>query len=585
MCGTSMLKLTTRVDRRRFLELSTGATVAALGACEADVEPTSGPGPSGNGGSAPGAGGGSTTVGTGGAGGNAPTGSTTVGSGGAGGNAPDGSAPDATGGSAGNARDGSASDATDAHVKEAGPPPPLTDADWQALVNSLTGTVIRPGNALYDQARFLFNTRFDSIMPQAVVRAANPSDVAKVLAFVQKFGLAVTPRCGGHDFGGNSTSTGVVIDVGPMNTIGVGTDGTVTIGAGAKLADVYDQTIAKNVAIPLGTCLSVGISGLTQGGGIGVVDRMWGLTCDALVSAQVVTADGRMLTCDATTEPDLFWAIRGGGGGNFGVVTSFTFKTHPTQDLTNFSANIAFSDLAKVLTAWQTWQAGLPDTIWSYLITTFLGGGPNVTLSGVCVGTPADFMPYWNQFLAAAQVQPQTSITTKSYHDTMMAACANRTVSQCHLVGQTPDAQIQRATFASTSDLYDAALPAAGVQAFVQAIQSATNSGINGQILLDAMGGALGRVAPDATAFPHRRSLFSAEYYQDASGVASPNWGNSMRTTMKTWTSGRAYVNYRDPLITDTSVYYGANYARLKTIKAMYDPNWVFRFPQGIPPM
>jgi len=93
-------------------------------------------------------------------------------------------------------------------------------------------------------------------MPQAVVRCANPSDVAKVLAFVQRFGLAVTPRCGGHDFAGYSTSTGVVIDVGPMNTVQVGTDGTTTIGAGAKLADVYDQLIARNVAIPLGTCLS-----------------------------------------------------------------------------------------------------------------------------------------------------------------------------------------------------------------------------------------------------------------------------------------------------------------------------------------
>ncbi len=99
------------------------------------------------------------------------------------------------------------------------------------------------------------------------------------------------------------------------------------------------------------------------------------------------------------------------------------------------------------------------------------------------------------------------------------------------------------------------------------------------------MGGALGRVAPDATAFPHRRSLFSAEYYQDAGGVASPSWGNSMRTTMKPWTSGRAYVNYRDPLITDTSLYYGANYARLKTVKAKYDPNQVFRFPQSVPPV
>jgi hypothetical protein len=194
-------------------------------------------------------------------------------------------------------------------------------------------------------------------------------------------------------------------------------------------------------------------------------------------------------------------------------------------------------------------------------------------------------MPHWNQFLAAAQVQPQTTVSVKSYRDTMMAFCANRTISQCHLVGQTPDAQIQRATFASTSDLYDVALPPEGIQAFVQAVQRAVMMGTRGQILLDAMGGALGRVGPDATAFPHRRSLFSAEYYQDAGGVASPTWANSMRTTMRTWSSGRAYVNYRDPLIADTSAYYGANYARLVRVKAKYDPAQVFRFPQGVPPV
>src|SRR6266545_1225184 len=442
-----MLKLTARIDRRRFLEITGIATACLLTACGDD--------------------GASSTLGP-------------DGSDGPGHVAMDGSAPGARDGSAvgtdgrgGAAPDGSTADATDARRPD---PVPLTEADWQALANSLSGTIVRPGNTLYNQARVVFNTRFDSVMPQAVIRCANPSDVVKVLAFVQRFGLAVTARCGGHDFAGYSTSTGVVIGVGPMSTVQVGT-GTATIGAGANLADVYDQLIARNVGIPLGTCLSVGIAGLTQGGGIGVVDRMYGLTCDALVSAQVVIADGRVLTCDAMNEPDLFWAIRGGGGGNFGVVTSFTFKTHATQDLTNFSATIPFADMAK--------------------------------------------------FLAAAQVQPATTVNVKSYRDTMMAFCAGRTISQCHLVGQTPDAQIQRATFASSSDLYDAALPLEGIQAFVQAIQRAVNQGIRGQILLDAMGGALGRVAPDATAFPHRRALFSAEYYQAAGGVASPTWANS----------------------------------------------------------
>jgi FAD/FMN-containing dehydrogenase len=372
-----------------------------------------------------------------------------------------------------------------------------------------------------------------------------------------------------------------------MNTIQVGSDGTATIGAGARLADVYDQLIARGVAIPCGTCLSVGIAGITQGGGIGLVDRLYGLTCDNLLSAQVVTADGRTLTCNATTEPGLFWALRGGGGGNFGVVTSFTFKTHVTQDLTNFSATFNFSDAGKLIAAWQQWQRAVPDGIWSYLIFTFFNPGapPFVTLAGVCVGTPADFMPYWNHLLTAVQAQPTSaSVTVMSYRDTMMAVCAGKTVSQCHLVGQTPDAQLQRDSFFSTSDLYDAPLPPEGIQALLGAMTSAQASGILGQILLDAMGGALGRVAPDATAYPHRASWFSAEYFADGASTAAAAWSHGMRATMSAWTSGRAYVNYMDALITDPSVYYGANYTRLKQVKTKYDPTRVFNLPQGVPP-
>src|SRR5260370_40681388 len=204
MVERAILKLPARVDRRRFLEITSGATAALVSACgpgESDA-----PGRTATGGSA-GAGDGWAPGGAGGAGGAAPDGSLPVGTGGGAGAARDGSSPDANGGAAGGPRDGSAADATDARVQEAGPPPPLTEADWQALTSSLSGTVIRPGNALYNQARVVFNTRFDSIMPQAVIRCANPGDVTKVLAFVQKFRLAVTPRCGGHDVAGYATTT------------------------------------------------------------------------------------------------------------------------------------------------------------------------------------------------------------------------------------------------------------------------------------------------------------------------------------------------------------------------------------------
>ncbi|WP_169730233.1 FAD-binding oxidoreductase [Chitinimonas koreensis] len=466
-------------------------------------------------------------------------------------------------------------------------PTPQPGLDWSGLSRRLSGRLILPADADYGLAAPVVNMRFDAVRPQAIARCASAADVAEVLAFVRANGLAVTPRCGGHGFGGYSTGTGVVIDVGPMNAIRVDA-GTATIGAGAKLADVYDQLIGQGVAIPSGTCPSVGIAGITLGGGIGLVDRAYGLTCDNLLAAQVVTADGRLLDCDATREPELFWALRGGGGGNFGVVTAFTFKTHPTRDLTQFEATFRFDDAARVLAAWQAWPDGLPDAIWSYLIFSFFNpaSAPVLQLSGVCIGTPDELAPHWARLLATIGAAPLGSnVVQRSYRDTMLAMCGGRTVSQCHMPGQTPDGQLQRYPFASSSDFFDRPLPAAGIEALLQAIRSAQAGGIGGQILLDAMGGALGRVAPDATAFPHRAALFSAEYYMNAALAGpAPTWSNGMRATMRPWSSGGAYVNYIDPLIADwPAAYYGANYARLVQVKAQYDPSEVFRGPQHIP--
>jgi FAD/FMN-containing dehydrogenase len=459
--------------------------------------------------------------------------------------------------------------------------------DWTGLSSGMDGSLVLPGSPAFAQASMVVNRRYESVLPQAVARCATPDDVKEVLAFARKNKLPVAPRSGGHSFGGYSTSTGVIIDVTPMNGIQLHGDGTATIGAGARLADIYDQLTAQGVAIPSGSCPSVGIAGITQGGGIGFVDRKYGLTCDNLVSAQVVTADGRLLTCSDSSDPDLFWALRGGGGGNFGVVTSFTFKTHATQDLTEFFAGFNYSDMARVLAAWQAWQHALPDETWSFLITSFFDTtqAPNVLLYGVHVGPQAEFAPYWSQFLSAAGVAPTYSgVSMRPYRDIMLSGCAGLTISQCHMQGQTPDAQIRPYYFASTSDFYDHLLPAEGIDAFLQGIDTAHSSGLTGQVLLDSMGGALGRVAPDATAFVHRNALFSAEYYLDAPPGKPATWHHDMRTRMKPWSSGRAYVNYIDPMIDDWgAAYYGSNFAKLVQAKAAYDPEQVFKFAQGVP--
>jgi FAD/FMN-containing dehydrogenase len=468
-----------------------------------------------------------------------------------------------------------------------------SESDWRTLAAGLGGDLIRPGENLYDSARVIYNARYDAIEPQAVARCRSTDDVREVLAFVRRFGLAVTTRSGGHNYAGYSTTSGVVIDVGPIQTIDVSTD-TATIGAGARLADVYDQLTARGVAIPSGSCASIGIAGITQGGGIGVVDRMYGLTCDALRSAEVVTADGRTLVCDADNETDLFWALRGGGGGNFGVVTSFTFATHPTSDLAQFYGVFRMEDAAALFTQWQAWQSSVPDAMWSQLGFWF-NDDPAAELQpyvfSVCVGARSDFEPHWNRLLDA--VRPlNASGATVSYRDTVLAACGSLTVSQCHLPGQTPDGALPRAAFGGSSDFFDAPVPAAGVSALVQAIRARHDAGKRGGVLFDSMGGAIARVATDATAFVHRRALFSAEYVATFPAGTAPglvedgaNWAHGMRAVMQPWSNGRAYQNYVDPQITDwPSAYYGPNYARLVRVKAAYDPNGIFQLPQGIPP-
>jgi FAD/FMN-containing dehydrogenase len=462
------------------------------------------------------------------------------------------------------------------------------EGEWRRLQRAMAGTLIRPPDPAYSQAHVIFNTRFDGIMPQAVARCVSAADIQAVLEFAKRHAIRPIPRSGGHSFAGYSTGTGIIVDVEPLNSIQVNGDGTATIGAGAKLADIYDQLTAQGVSIPSGSCLSLGIAGIAQGGGIGVVDRMYGLTCDALVSAQIVTADGRRRECSANEHPDLFWAVRGGGGGNFGVATSFTFQTHTTQDLTSFGALFQYTDLPSVFAAWQSWLPTLPDSIFAQLILSFLNpnSAPTVVVRGVSISDQAALQPYWDRFLASAQATPVVNeVLVQSYRNTIMAACTGLTVSQCHIAGQTVDGEIQRVPFASTSDFYGAPVPPEGIQALMEGIDAARTGGIFVQIFFDSMGGALGRVAPDATAFVHRKALFSAEYFMFVLNGQSPGWSNGMRARMQTWTTGGAYVNYTDPLITDwQTAYYGTNYKRLTRVKAKYDPNSLFRFPQGVVP-
>lgn len=475
------------------------------------------------------------------------------------------------------------------------------DADWAALAKSLQGTLVRPDSSLYQTAYKLYSPRFDGIRPEAIAYCASPPDVQACLSFARKFALPLAARGGGHSYAGYSTSSGLVVDVTRMNVVQVNASaGSAIVGAGARLIDVYAAVAQHGMVIPAGSCPTVGIAGVTLGGGIGVLGRKFGLTCDNLLAAQVVLADGRMLTCDANTNADLFWALRGGGGGNFGVVTSFTFQTHQVATLSLFTLDWPWSSAATMVDAWQNWAPQTPDELWSNCL--LLGTGdkssdPIARVNGVYVGDSAALNALLRQFTSSIRVAPASSYVSEAgILETMLieAGCYGKTVSECHLVGQTPDGQEQRDTYSAKSDFYTRALPRQGIDTLVSAIdrRQASSTIAGGGILLDAAGGAINRVAPDATAFAHRDALFSAQYLahwnaNDPASVVTANytWLADTWQAMRPYASGAAYQNYIDPNLADWQhAYYGANLPRLQRIKATYDPGNLFHFAQSIPP-
>ncbi|MGH2893799.1 MAG: FAD-binding oxidoreductase, partial [Solirubrobacteraceae bacterium] len=267
-------------------------------------------------------------------------------------------------------------------------PVTLPDRDWRALHDRLSGRLLRRQTAGYDAARHPEMTRFRAIRPQAIVRCATDADVAEAISFAQRHDLATATRSGGHCFAGHSSTDGLLIDVGPMNEVSLEKD-IVSVGAGTRLGDLYRTLAGHGRAIPGGCGPTVGVSGLTLGGGLGVLGRTYGLTSDSLTGASVVLADGRAVECDADREADLFWALRGGAPNQFGVVTALRFTTVQAPVCTVFDVAWSFEHAATVIGAWQAWAPDAPDALAASLLVTASSDprqAPRVTLFGAWVG-------------------------------------------------------------------------------------------------------------------------------------------------------------------------------------------------------
>ncbi|HJY59497.1 MAG TPA: FAD-binding oxidoreductase, partial [Streptosporangiaceae bacterium] len=318
-----------------------------------------------------------------------------------------GSMPPASGSTAAASLDSTSGAPMSARASAASGPP--TSADWTALARDLSGPLVRPGESGYTTAKELFDPRFDSLRPAGIAYCRNPHDVATSLAFVRKYGIPVAARCGGHSYAGWSSTSGLIVDVTRMAGVNV-SGSTATVGAGTRLIDFYNGLAAHGRAVPGGSCPTVGISGLTLGGGIGVVGRAYGLTCDNVTSMQVVTADGQIRTANAKTNSDLFWACRGGGGGNFGVVTSFTFTTHPAGAICLFFLSWPWSQAARVISAWQSWAPHAPDALWSNLHLAAAPGGsvPSIQVGGTYLGSLGAAAGQLEKLYAAAGSHPSS---------------------------------------------------------------------------------------------------------------------------------------------------------------------------------
>ena len=473
-------------------------------------------------------------------------------------------------------------------------------ADFCALAAGLDGTLVLPEDRDYDQARQLFSPRYDTVRPAAVAYPAHARDVATCLGFARGTGTPIVPRGGGHSYAGWSTGTGLVLDLGRMAQVSPSSGGA-AVGAGARLGDVNGVLTAQGSAFPTGLCPSVGIAGLTLGGGIGVTGRAYGTTSDNLAGATVVTPDGRIREVDATHEPELFWALRGGGGGNFGVVTEFRFRTHGIQDCAHAELHWPWADAAALVDAWQRWAPGLPEQLWSLLEFDVQSGPPSPYVGIVSLDGSALLEQHLDELVRLVGSAPSDNfLAVRSYGDTMrkLAGCLDLTAAQCRLPGtlpgRDPQGQLSRDTYTSRSDFWNSELPAAGIDAVLAAVAryaDATPPGGQGVVQFDGMGGAaINRPRPDDTAFVHRGARFLAQYlaYWPADAPAEDvrrhrGWLDDLWSSLRPWAGGEAYQNYIDPALPNwRQAYYGDNLDRLQRARQQYDPDRLLGFPQGL---
>lgn len=443
------------------------------------------------------------------------------------------------------------------------------------LSGTFSGQLLRPADEGYEEARRVHNALVDK-RPALIARCSGVADVVDAISLTRKLGLEVAVRGGGHNVAGRATlDGGVMIDLSPMKGIHVDPKGrTARVQAGVTWAELNRETQLHGLAVTGGVVSSTGVAGLTLGGGLGWLMGKYGLALDNLRSVDLVTADSKVLRASKDEEPDLFWAIRG-GGGNFGVVTSFEFQLHPVGPIVN-GGLIAypFGQARGLLRFFRDRTASLPDehVIFGGLIHAPDGSGTKLAVMVTC-------------HCGSSAAGEQAMQALRQYGAPAMDA-----------LGPIPYSQLNR--------MLDAAYPKGALNYWKSSfLDRLSDEAIDtmiacfegcptpmGQLLIEHFHGAVTRIAPDDTAFPHRSEgydfLVLCEWMKHVDSDRCIDWTKQTYTRMQPFFGSARYVNYldADDMGEPIAAAYGANYPRLQRTKSKYDPKNLFRMNQNIRP-
>lgn len=450
-----------------------------------------------------------------------------------------------------------------------------------AFAGRLRGELVVPDSAAYDEARAVWNGMIDK-RPALVARCTDTADVVAAVDFARDHGLLLALRGGSHNVAGHATCDGgLVADLSPMNGVRVDPEAsTVRVDGGALWSDVDAATAPHGLAVPAGLVSATGVAGLILGGGFGWLARRYGLTCDHLLSAEVVTADGAVLTASEDEHPDLFWALRG-GGGNFGAVTEFEFRARRVPEVTAGLVIHRLEDAAEVIREYRRVVYEAADSLTCYLlfrpappapfVPQELHGRPILALVLCALGEPEE---------AEALARPLRDIG-----DPVADIVTRRPYSAWQSFS---DANWQPGWRDYWKADYMSSLPDEAVDILVA--HAAELPTTVSDFKVAHFEGAIARVPTDATAFPHRDAphVFALntrwkDPAQDAEMIA---WSRSFHAAMKPFGTGGVYVNFVGDDEGEDRVHqsFGPNYPRLAQIKAAYDPKNLFRVNQNIRP-